>query len=237
MEIANVAFEGRSISVAIDNPHDVIQGQHSQGKFYEVEQLARHRNLIWSGSTVLDIGANVGNHSLFYACFTRAQVVFPFEPNPTARRLLLRSREINGLDTKIAVDYCHLAVGSKSCQVKVGIEPKNNLGATQMVRIDREVDRDSTKEDDDHVVQCVTLDDLYFQQPVSFVKMDIEGWEIDALHGAENFIRKHRPFWSIEVNANNESAFWRWTAETHYQVIDCFQDTDSCKTYVLIPQA
>ena len=169
-EIAQVWFERRSASLVVDNPHDVIQAQHYAGVFYEIEQLVRHRNLIWSGSAVLDIGANVGNHSIFYACFSRAQVVFPFEPNLTARSLLLESRKLNGLEQKIALDYCDLAVGSRRGTVKVGVEPKNNLGATQMVHIMHEIPDGPS---DAHAVQCISLDDLDLRHPISFVKMDI----------------------------------------------------------------
>lgn len=44
------------------------------------------------------------------------------------------------------------------------------------------------------------LSDLVDNIPFTFVKMDIEGCEIEALKGAENFIRKYKPKMFIEVN-------------------------------------
>ena len=41
------------------------------------------------GATFVDIGANVGNHSLFAATFLNAARVVPVEPNPRCLRLML----------------------------------------------------------------------------------------------------------------------------------------------------
>jgi Met-10+ like-protein len=54
-----------------------------KGVFYEREELeiiATH----FKGGTFVDIGANVGNHSIFAAKFLGASKVIAFEPNPTA---------------------------------------------------------------------------------------------------------------------------------------------------------
>ena len=45
----------------------------------------------------------------------------------------------------------------------------------------------------EHEVQCVTLDELLANESPTFIKMDIEGSEIDALHGAAATIRRCSP--------------------------------------------
>ena len=45
----------------------------------------------------------------------------------------------------------------------------------------------------EHEVQCVTLDELLARESPTFIKMDIEGSEIDALHGAAATIRRCSP--------------------------------------------
>lgn len=42
-------------------------------------------------------------------------------------------------------------------------------------------------------IQCVKLDDIIKDERVTFIKMDIEGAEIPALHGAKNIILKDTP--------------------------------------------
>src|SRR5215471_2631288 len=46
-------------------------------------------------------------------------------------------------------------------------------------------------------VPCVRLDEVLADEQPSFIKMDIEGSELDALHGAQATIRKHRPVLAI----------------------------------------
>jgi hypothetical protein len=45
----------------------------------------------------------------------------------------------------------------------------------------------------DKEVQCVTLDELLAEERPTFIKMDIEGGEIEAIHGAARTIRRSRP--------------------------------------------
>jgi len=42
-------------------------------------------------------------------------------------------------------------------------------------------------------VQCVRLDDLFADQPMSFLKLDIEGAEPEAIAGARHIIARDRP--------------------------------------------
>jgi FkbM family methyltransferase len=49
------------------------------------------------------------------------------------------------------------------------------------------------------VIQVVTLDILLPEEPVTFIKLDIEGWEMNALRGAESIIRKNRPKIAVAV--------------------------------------
>src|ERR1035438_409740 len=47
------------------------------------------------------------------------------------------------------------------------------------------------------VVECIPIDDLLFESAPTFIKMYIEGAELDALEGARHSIRTHRPILSI----------------------------------------
>lgn len=42
-------------------------------------------------------------------------------------------------------------------------------------------------------VPTVAIDDMNFELPVSVIKLDIQGAELDALRGAEGFLESHRP--------------------------------------------
>jgi FkbM family methyltransferase len=57
-------------------------------------------------------------------------------------------------------------------------------------------------------VQCVPIDELFAEQPVTLIKMDIEGAEYDALVGARHVIERDSPVLAICVY-HTQSDVWR----------------------------
>lgn len=49
------------------------------------------------------------------------------------------------------------------------------------------------------LIQVVALDKILPEEPVTFIKLDIEGWEMTALRGAESIIKKNRPKMAVAV--------------------------------------
>jgi hypothetical protein len=49
-------------------------------------------------------------------------------------------------------------------------------------------------------VRIVRLDDIEFQRRISFIKLDIEGFEYLAIKGARNLLRDHMPVVVLEYN-------------------------------------
>jgi len=60
----------------------------------------------------------------------------------------------------------------------------------------------------DVVVECVSLDDLLADDGPTFIKMDIEGAELDALAGARRTIQTHRPILAVCVY-HKQDDLWR----------------------------
>jgi len=60
----------------------------------------------------------------------------------------------------------------------------------------------------DVVVECVSLDDLLAEDAPTFIKMDIEGAELDALAGARRTIQTQRPILAVCVY-HKQDDLWR----------------------------
>jgi len=69
------------------------------------------------------------------------------------------------------------------------------------------------------VVECVPIDDLATEAGPTFIKMDIEGAELDALEGARRSIQTHRPILSICVY-HKQDDLWRIPLFIHTLVED-----------------
>lgn len=147
----------------------------------------------------LDIGANVGNHSLVFAeHFSR---VLAFEPNPRTFKLLAINAELAPNITP------HRLGASNRKEVVTAYQDALNLGATTTVRsIAEHRARNqrgviSTVSFDVDRLDCV-LDASDLHQ-VDFIKLDVEGQEDAALEGMGGILRAAAPIIAMEALADS----------------------------------
>ncbi|GAA4698178.1 FkbM family methyltransferase [Nocardioides nanhaiensis] len=223
---AEVAFRRRRVRFAIDDPGDSVQKHLVRGSFYEPGLLRRHVEMVPRGTTVVDVGANVGNHCVFYA-LSGAGRVYPFEPNPRANLLLRRTVAANsGLD---AVDLTHVdhGVGAEPAELFPHTPGRRNLGSTRLAE---------RGEAGEAPVQVVPLDSLTLQGRVTLLKIDVEGMELAVLAGAERLVAEHRPALAIEVDDESQDAFWDWAEHCRYHVVHAVKMYRRNINYVCIPR-
>ena len=145
---------------------------------YNEEQAAFLCDHIKEGDIVADVGANIGAHTVAMA--SKAQRVIAFEPQRRIYNILCANVALNELDR--SVRPMRLAVGEQrvaeyEIDVLDYMNEDNNYGAFSM----------ETKVGGD-VVGIVPL-----EQPVSLIKIDVQGWELKVLIGAQAMIRRNRP--------------------------------------------
>jgi FkbM family methyltransferase len=227
-DMASVVFEGQTTIFHLTNKFDHVQGFLRRGVFYEARQLQFHRDLI-PGGTVVDVGAYVGTHTLFYARYTWAKLVYTIEPNPLAREVLLRNIAANaGYRAEIRADHVELAIGAQAGWYCVVPGPANNLGATALR---------PAAPTEPGALRSLMLDDLAFEGRVTFVKIDTEGMEIDVLSGASRLIAAHRPAIAVEVLERNELAFRQWVEQADYQIIQAFWPYLGTRNFLVLPRS
>jgi FkbM family methyltransferase len=149
----------------------------------------------------LDIGANIGNHSLFFSQHFRQ--VHAFEPNPKTFQLL-------DFNAKLAANISahHFGLGAKKGMLQLNVDPLN-VGEATLVELGAR-DHGGSKETLDVLIE--RLDDVVEAfGPIAFVKIDVEGFEADVVRGATAFLSAHKPIIAFEQNA---SAFVDGKSET-----------------------
>lgn len=171
---------------------DYIQRQLiAKRGFYESRILAdlMSRNVVEKGGVIIDAGANIGNHSVFFGRFLKPKRMYCFEPQPLVHETLLRNLEMNN---KTNVDYrVHQAMlGATKGAGEIDVYRQGNIGGA------------SFKENEDGDTPMVTLDEAMLKADVSkisFIKMDVEGFQDEVLRGAGNILSKSKPPLWIEV--------------------------------------
>ena len=167
--------------MAFDDPTDHIARKIiERGRFYEEDLLEDARNRMRQG-TVVDVGAHVGNHTLWFAGVCGAPVV-AFEPNPKSYTQLLENIRTNGLDV-----HAHpFAVGARETFGTLEELRPGNSGMTRVVL------------DPSGYIPVVTLDQ-YALEDVAVLKIDAEDSELDVLRGAVQLLRREKPLLYFEA--------------------------------------
>jgi FkbM family methyltransferase len=131
------------------------------------------KEAVKAGTTVVDIGANIGYFSIIGAQKAGPQGrVYAFEPAPDNFHLLKKNVQLSGAVNITCVQKA-VASESKSTNLFKGSHPGQHSLHLQPY----------TKAVQPWTVECVTLDEFLGGQTVGVIKMDIEGYEYFALQG------------------------------------------------------
>ena len=144
-------------------------------------------------STFIDVGANIGNHSLYFSKISKK--VFSYEPNPNTYELLkFNTRNIPN------INIFNIGISNKN-EKKFLNESNFNIGDSSIVSL-RE--KQNFKKDGItvHEINSFKLDDLkdFSNEEISMIKIDVEGHELEVMVGAENLIKKNKPLLIFEHN-------------------------------------
>jgi len=155
---------------------------------------------IRDGDVLLDVGANIGWYSLVLdriAGEARADI-YAFEPDPENFVLLGENRALNAAQR---VHPVQLGVSDRTGTFELHRFGGSNRGRHSMLPI---------HEGGTIEIRTITLDEFWAHEELGeriprFLKMDIEGFELAALHGAEGVLARC-PFVMLEYSPRYMSA-------------------------------
>jgi len=162
------------------------------------------------GNTVMDIGANIGEWTLRMANTVGSEgCVYSFEPIPLINESLSKTIRINNLSQ---VTLCQLALGNQSGDLEFtipidfndrAIHGESRLG-TEEGNWNIYTEVKSTK---NIKVKTSTLDEFaseYSIDKLDFVKIDVEGKEVDILEGGKKTFSHFTPALILEVGCEED---------------------------------
>jgi len=212
-----VRKNNRTCRFKITNPFDLIQRHYICGLFFEEDELEYIRSRIPKGSSILEIGANIGNHTIYYDTFMSPKMVITIEPNPDAISILLDNITLNNAKS-VVTDKLGIGVGAKESNYNIS-ECANNLGASQLIS------------DLNGNIKVYPADDI-INEPVDFIKIDVENMEIDVLTGSKGLIQKYNPLILVEVMRDNFNEFYNYLYDIDYVVEKEFQNTYASNFFI-----
>ncbi len=203
MELDVTAADGkpRRATIVLDDLNDFIQKRiHETQDFYE-RPLLDYLASAFGGREVafVDVGANIGNHSVFMGATLGARLLC-IEPRHETFARLQRNLEASGLTSQATC--VHAAVGSEEATGVSVITEQGNLGACEVVI--------RKAQEGELEVRVHALDDIAepflagHEGPI-VVKIDVEGMESQVVAGMSRILRRYRP--TIVVECVSDSGF------------------------------
>ena len=181
--------------------------------FYERPLLEYIWQHVPPGGTWIDVGANIGNHSIYFAKWLAAQVI-AVEPHDELRRVLTTNLARNGVANRCVVMAQYLSDSTADGPRPLYCKESQHVAA-------------------------VTCDHLVFQSPqalvvnrVALIKIDTDGHDHRVLYGATRTLAEHRPVVVVEVSTPNVEALVRTRLKAHNYVVD-EASRDLCATPTL----
>jgi FkbM family methyltransferase len=186
----------------IYNPNDTFIGAslEAYGEWCEFE-IDLLRRFIQPGDTVIDVGANIGTHTLAFARMVGKEGrVFAFEAQPRLEKILEANIRLNRLQNVV---WDCKAIGHSVAQIRMQDLPdddvKANFGAVPLF----ENGRYGYIDGEMITIDSFACDGDAFGVSPSVIKIDVEGMEADVIRGAAGTIERCKPILYMENNGDH----------------------------------
>jgi len=188
------------ITIFFSEEEVIIEGYHtddlifnkitSRKTFYEDRLLLKVKSLELSG-TYVDVGANIGNHSIFFTRFCSSDHVICFEIHESIFRILQRNMDRNCVGE--SYDLQNIGIYSNKGIVDISEIDNSNAGLTRITNLNGS--------------QCMvdSLDNLISDtNDITLIKIDIEGFELEVIKGATRILSEQSPVIIAELATDEE---------------------------------
>ncbi len=211
---------------------DVVANTIKRGFNYDDEIIALAKKYIRPGSAFLDVGANYGQMSVVISKFVESNgggKVYSFEAEPFIGEILQKNVEMNHCSNiKIVLGAVHNKSGEKLIFPEPDFKRFDSYGSYG-------IDPSATE---GRVVETLTIDSLGIQEPVSFIKVDIQGSDLFALQGAKETILKNKPVIVFEFEQQFQNEFktsFNDYVEFVHSIDYKFAEVLSLVNYLIVP--
>lgn len=174
----------------------LLEGRYEKAELEWLEKIILRRESALF-DTIVDVGANIGNHAVFLSQY--AKRVIAFEPNPITTLVLRANLALSQTDN---IEVLEVALGESDAWAELVLYVQGNLGGSQLHTC-------KCGPTSRHATVRVRTGDTVLREVcplgrIDLLKIDVEGAELAALSGLENTLRQDRPLVLFEGNSRGE---------------------------------
>lgn len=202
---------GTSLSIAITDTGEVLEALIAKSIRLRIpRQLAADFHLYFAdnaeyaeemagfvkearkGGLLFDVGASHGIFSALYCASSPGNKVIAFEPSPSWKPLFEPLMAVNDLAER--VQLVPVAIGNDNGDLELYLD--RTTGFVQIV--------ESPQESERIIAPVRTIDDICRELSLTpdLIKMDVEGYELEALQGARHLLGTRKPAICLELHLN-----------------------------------
>ncbi len=153
--------------------------------YWDISALDIINNYLPDNAVILDIGANIGSHSVYWALERHAKKIYAFEPFADTFLILQANVRLNSLEDCIQI--YNFGLMDETCRGEVSSFVETNIGGT------------SFKKSSGGNYTFRQLDRINIPEKIDLIKIDVEGAEIECLKGAVKTICSNKPVIVLET--------------------------------------
>jgi FkbM family methyltransferase len=182
------------------------------------------------GMTYVDIGANIGQHSMYASTLVgRHGSVYAFEPIPHVYEQLIASAKANHFEHIVYAR--NIALGEKESTETLYVS-KKNIGGSSLVNQEEGTEQI-------HVTVKHGDNELSLIPSIDMIKIDVEGYEYEVLSGIKHTLIKHKPLLLLEFSGyfyeqqhnDNGAKILSLLNEIGYSIYDIEDDMKEIKNF------
>lgn len=207
---------------------------HEEQRVPHEEDFAIFRHLSGPEETFVDLGANIGNSIVSFRLLNPCAPIVSFEPGFWLEPALRWLQEHDP-----ALTYHLVGLGERAARVPFYVpaldrRPDFYLASMVWTRFEEprltHVKELMGARPDQHFAVCevevevARLDDFFLEPTI--IKVDVEDWEPEALHGARQTVARHRPLILVE-GANRRPEIVTFFQEQRYEF--CVREGDQLR--------
>lgn len=182
-----IEYKNLKIEMYVDVKESWVGREVDLRGIHEEHILEKIIDNLTTGSVFVDVGANMGHHALFASKKVgETGKVFAFEPVPSTAECIRKSREKNTFSN---LEVIQKALGNKTEMVRFFTYGYSDISGKNLNFTDREAKEIQV----DQSTLDIELLEKRNTQSCDLIKIDVEGYELDVLHGAEKVIERFHP--------------------------------------------
>ncbi len=195
----------------IDNDSVISRSLRLYGEWAQ-DEIDLLTSFIRAGSVVVDAGAFIGTHARAFSAIVGASgKIFAFEPRQETAAVLSQNAELATVRNIVVLGA---ALGaSENCLTipRLHFDGTGNFGASTLGLPENE--------DDARETVVVRPLDYYGLDRIDFLKIDVEGMELDVLEGARETVERCQPVIFVEANSLESAApIIQWCRKENYKI-------------------